>query len=619
MKKSILLITMLSVCLLLVSCQTGFEPYYYRGSDDGSDEYGYRADYDILDKGPVSGGSLNLFSTEPDSLNPILTRNTYTSEFLSFIYEGLTRLDSSQKALPCLSDKWSASDDGLIWNFHIREGVTWHDGEPFTAYDVEFTIQTILNLGIDSIYKPLLYNVITCAAIDSSNIRIALEKPNSFMPEMMTFPILPKHQFENADFLSVSEQFSPVGTGPYKYVSYTESKSINMLSNQDWWYLKIKDNTGLENAGTNTGGRQITDTDEAVKNQAGMYIEKINVNIFKNQDDAMGAFRTGDVDVTIINADDFSKYKTRTDLNIKKFTSRDYEFLAFNLKNPVFSDYFARKAIEMAIDKDALINKILLGEAEAADIPILPDSWISDVDGVQPYLPSLNTESSDGTNAQANATQKTQETLSEAESAVMPASPAEILELGGWKESKQGYYKRINGQRKYLKVELIVNLNNTTRVRVAKEICEQLKIAGIPSEVKEIEWNDLLNRLNTSKYDIAFLGCRIPQIPDLSFLYSGYYLPIPLTASSQAAYNVSGYSNLQVDMAINDMFRENSPDRKRQLYKGIKQQILEDCPYIGLYFLRDAMVYSKNIKGPQTPTTWNHYSDILHWYKPEIP
>jgi len=617
--KKVIVITILSICLLLTSCQTGFAPYYYRDTDDSGDEYGYREDYDILDKGPVTGGTLNLFTTEPDSLNPLLTKNTHTSEFLSFIYEGMTRLDSSQKALASLSDSWSPSSDGLIWNFHIRDGVKWHDGKPFTAYDVEFTIQSIINSRIDSVYKPLLYNVITCAAVDSSNIRIALEKPNSFTPQMMTFPIIAKHQFENEDLISASEQFSPVGTGPYMYVSYTQSKAIRMKANPKWWFLNTEVSKSTSGKNEADSASEKADADDPANSEARMYIENINVNIYKNQDDALGAFRTGDVDVTVINSEDISKYKSRTDLNIKKFTSRDFEFLALNMKNPIFSDIYARKAIEMAIDKDALISKILLGEAEAAELPILPGSWIADVGDVEAFLPSISTQPDDRAGTADKASQQVSVELTDVEALATATSPVEVLELGGWRESKQGYYKRINGLRRYLRVELVVNSNNITRVLVANEVCEQLNSAGIPAQVKEIEWDDLLKRLNTSKFDMAFVGCRVPQIPDLSFMYSSFYLPMPLSANSEAAYNVSGYSNPQVDMGIIDMFKENNADKKKRLYKGIKQQIQEDVPYIGLYFLRDAVVYSKNIKGPQTPDTWNHYSDILHWYKPEIP
>src|SRR5690606_27002992 len=190
------------------------------------------------------------------------------------VYEGLTRLDRDQEAVPCLSDRWTVSEDRLIWEFHVRDDVTWHDGESFTAYDVEFTIQTILNPSINSPYKSLLANISQCVATDSSTIRIALKKPNSFMPEMMTFPVLPKHQFSTTDVLTASRELVPVGTGPYRFVSYDEGNGISLTLNEDWWYLR-------------TDGTLASD---------GMYIENIRAGILKKAEDAMGALQTGEVD-----------------------------------------------------------------------------------------------------------------------------------------------------------------------------------------------------------------------------------------------------------------------------------------------------------------------------------
>ena len=84
MKKSTLLIIILILTLMLTGCQTGLSLRQY---EDTNEYDQYQEDYDVLDKGPVAGGTLNLFTTAPDSLNPILTKNTYTADFLSFIYE----------------------------------------------------------------------------------------------------------------------------------------------------------------------------------------------------------------------------------------------------------------------------------------------------------------------------------------------------------------------------------------------------------------------------------------------------------------------------------------------------------------------------------------------------
>ncbi len=651
MKRSINIIILLLICTLLSACQTGIDSgqlQQYGGS--GGAGTGQYEDYDILDRGPVSGGTLNVFTTEPDTLNPILTKNTYTADFLGFIYEGMTRLDKSQRAVPVLSDSWTVSPDGLIWNFHIRDGVRWQDGKAFTADDVEFTIQTIRNNSIDSIYKPLFQNMVTCVAVDSSNIKIALGKPNSFLPEMMSFPILPKHQFSKKDVLSSSKQFSPIGTGPYNYVSYTHGKNVIMKANKDWWQLSASDEstaggpaestagagtgtgtgTGM-NAGTvpaitpvdigdhglevplDTGENTVSGTvpdNSAVTPDKKMYIETIQANIFKSPDDAMGAFQLGEIDISGIPTSDLAKYKGRTDLVIKKYTSRNYEFLAFNMRNPVFSDPFARKAIDLAIDRDELINDVLPGESEAAKLPVLQESWISETEDIAavssvPYPTA-------GYTTQAAIINST------TFSAITAATPSEALLEGGWKQGSDGYYKYISGARRYLKVSLLVNTNNSIRVRAAQKICAQLQRAGIPSDVKQVAWNDLMNSVTGNKYDMAFIGCRVPQIPDLSYLYSAGYLPAALSGASGNAFNVSGYNNPAVDANVASLFRETDESKRKTIYKALQNQIDNDTPYIGLYFLRDAMVYGKRLRGPLEPDTWNHFSGFTQWYKPEI-
>lgn len=610
MKRSINIIVLLLVCVLLSACQAGAGPEQLL-QYNGGENTGQYEDYDILDKGPVPGGTLNVFTTEPDTLVPILTKNTYTADFLGFIYEGLTRLDRNQRAVPVLSDSWTLSTDGLIWDFHIRDGVRWQDGEAFTAEDVEFTIQTIQNNSIDSVYKPLLKNIVTCVAVDSSNIRIALAKPNSFLPEMMSFPILPKHQFSKKDVLSSSKQFSPVGTGPYSFVSYTPEKNVIMQANKDWWQLSPDaGNTDDSSTETSAGAVSIgVSSGGAVTEGKGMYIETIQANIFKSPDDAMGAFQLGEIDISGISTSDLAKYKGRTDLVIKKYTSRNYEFLAFNMRNPVFADPYARKAIDLAIDRDKLINDVLPGEAEAAKLPVMDESWISGTDDNK-AVSAVPYPTTDFTTQAAIINSTTS-------SAITAATPAEALAAGGWKQGSSGYYKYIGGARRYLKVSLLVNTNNSIRLQAAQKICEQLLKAGIPAEVRQVAWNELMNNVTGNKYDMAFIGCRVPQIPDLSYMYSAAYLPAALSGAGGNAFNVSGYINPAVDANVASLFRETDESKQKTIYKALRNQINNDTPYIGLYFLRDAMVYGKRLRGPLDPDTWNHFNGYTQWYKPE--
>lgn len=556
MKRFKIIILLTVICILASSCSEGI----YNNSIMNQETEEYNDDYDILDKGPVKGGTVKLFTTKPDTLNPLLTNNSYVSDFLGFIYEGLTKLGKDQKAIGVLSDSWSVSDDRLIWNFHIRDGVLWHDGEAFSAYDVEFTIQTLLNAGVQSIYKPLVKNILSCAAVDSSNIKIILSKPNSFTPEMMTFPILPKHKFSQLGALNGTESIVPVGTGPFKYVSQNED-GIILKQSSAWWYL------GAHEDSENT-----------------IYIDNISINIYGSKNDAMRAFQSGELDIMSIEQTDISKYKDRSDVVIKKYSSRDYEFLSFNLNSSIMSDVSVRKAIAAAIKRDELIDDILPGCATAADIPVLNDCWINE--GSSP--------------ASGNK------------------APGDILLEGGWKRNSQGeFYKTINGARKYLKVDILVNSSNNSRVLAAQQICSQLEEAGISAVYTGVEWSELLNRMNSSKYEIAFTGCRITQIPDLSFLYSKSYLPVSLPASNQSIGNISGYSNINVDSCIENMFKLESESLRKDSFNKAVKYFDEDIPYIGLYFLSNAMVYSKNVRGIFEPDAWNRYNDFTKWYKPE--
>ena len=166
-----------------------------------------------------------------------------------------------------------------------------------------------------------------------------MKKPNSFTPEMMSFPIIPKHQFSTVDVLTASRDLKPVGTGPYRFVSYDGAENIMLTLYDDWWCLNADQNLKSE----------------------GMYIENIQVNIFRKAEDAMGAFQSGDVDVVGLELNEYLKYMGRTDLAIKNYASRNFEFITLNLNDPVLSDIYARRAIALSIDKQSIIKRCCVG------------------------------------------------------------------------------------------------------------------------------------------------------------------------------------------------------------------------------------------------------------------
>ena len=470
----------------------------------------------------------------------------------------MVKLNEKQSPIPALSDKWYASEDGLIWNFHIRNGIHWGDGKNFTAEDVAYTVDFLMRSSVDSVYSTLLTNVATYAAVDSSNFKLVLKKPDSLTAERMTFPIIPKHLTKSSD---KNNSNKPVGTGPYLYNSYVKDKYIQLKKNDNWWYLEARSDKSSEL----------------------LFIDTIYIKLYKNSTDDINAFQSGEIDSMSIGVNDLNKYEGRTDIYLKKYVSRNFEFLAFNLNNPIFGDISVRKAIAAAIERSKIIKEVYNDDAISGDLPVIPDSWMF--------------ENKPG-------------------EASTSLNPRDILLEGGWKEKTNGFRKNINGVSKKLEVELLVNENNSRRIAVAEKICIQLVNAGIPAKVIKLSWNDLFARIDKSQFDLVYTGCRTTQIPDISFLYSIPYITSYSPLQDNPGRNISGYNSTIVNSYIDMLYKVNDNEAKMDIYSNIKTQIASDIPYIGFCFLKEGMIYKKNIRGSLEPFTWNRYYNITEWYKP---
>jgi peptide/nickel transport system substrate-binding protein len=298
----------------------------------------------VLDKGPQSKGELKLFCTYPDTFSPLLTKNIHLERYSYLVFESMVKLDSSQKPVPVLSDSWSVSDDGLSWTFHIRDDVYWHDGVVLTANDVEFTIDKILETN--SIYKKRLSNITAYAATNLDLLTVTLKKPNSFTPELMTFPIVPKHSYKNSILFGINNIYLPIGTGPYMYSEYEDRNYITLKAYDKWW------------------NKDIT-------------IPSIKIILFKEDKEKYSAFQTYECDVLSVESLKYEGYNNIPGILSKEYAGNNFEFIAFNTKNKVFGNKNIRKAISYAIDTKEIISDLLDDMAVESDYPILPGSWVN--------------------------------------------------------------------------------------------------------------------------------------------------------------------------------------------------------------------------------------------------
>jgi peptide/nickel transport system substrate-binding protein len=515
-----------------------------------------RSKDEVIDRGPVKGGTLRLFSTYPDTLNPVYTNNVYVQDFSQLVFESLVRLGKDLKPLPLLAEKWEVSPDGLTWTFTLKKEVFWHDNRQFSAEDVEFTLESILKHQSVSPYKDSLENIISFSSVNRYTFRILLKKPDSFIVERMTFPILSKFRYKKEEELTnlqSSANRKPVGTGPYRFLSFTDKKLVSLTANSNWWGFSEQD-----------------------KQVSIPYIAQVDIKLYPNADDSLNAFQIKDVDAIFIGRNECGKYAGRTDMVIKKFLDRNFDFLAFNLSKPLLQDKVLRQAIVTAVNKSKLLEEVMPGEGIPADFPCNPELWLK-AGNIQAYDTG--------------------------------ASKAKELLIGdGWKEENEVLYKRIKGVKTPLQLELLVNDENDVRAKVAVKLAGQLEAAGIHLQVKQVPWEDSLSLVQQKKFDIVLTGCRIPTIPDLSFLYS--------SAAANGGLNIAGYANAQVDVYLDRILTERDESLRKAYFTNMFNIISDEVPYIGLYFYYNAGLFSKRVRGEINPYLACKYNGVINWYIP---
>jgi len=498
------------------------------------------------------GGTLKLFCTNPDTMNPVLTTNTYVRKFASLIFESMVKIDKNQKPVPCLAKGWEVSEDGLTWNFYLNENILWHDDSPFSADDVVFTLDTIRNSAGLSVYQRNLENVLSYAAIDSYTLEIKLNTPDSFTPLLMSFPIVKKIDVSEGGEYKGS--FEPVGTGPYRLSEYGDS-SIILARNENWWQ---KSNGQIK----------------------GPYFDNVEIKIYGGKEEEAVAFLKGETDIALVDRGEVEKYYYRPDITVRRYPSNEFEFIAFNFNNSALAEKTVRQAIAYAIDRKSIIDNVLSGEAIAAEIPVIPDTWL--------YNSNTIVYNVDKKKAK------------------------ELLLQDGWEESNGVMSKKIAGVKTVLSFNLLVNSDNSLRREVAQKIADDIAEIGIKVEITEVSWDSELAMLASGSFDMALLGCTIPVTLDLSYLYSSE--KVGASSGSNYVWNISGYKNDEVDSCLKKILAERDEYEQKVLFFNMKNIIIDDVPYFGLYFYNDAVLYNMKLDGELNPYTWNVYNDMVKWY-----
>ncbi len=300
-----------------------------------------------VDLGDNSAGNLiAAIAGEPDQLDPHKTSAYFSFEVLENVFDTLVEPDANLDMRPALAESWTVSPDQLVWTFHLRRNVTFHDGSPFTADDVVYSYRRIIDEKLTNADK---FSAVTdVSAPDPATVVIRVKQPT---PNLLTniggfkgMAIVSRKNVESGQIAT-----HPVGTGPFAFVGQKSGDSITLKANPAYW-----------------GG--------APK------ISGVTFRFISEPSTALSALQAGEIDWTdSIPPQRVSQLREDDSIRLAVTPSNDYWYLALNEARQPWSNVRVRRAIAYGIDRDAIVKATSYGTAAANQLAIPKGNpWYTD-------------------------------------------------------------------------------------------------------------------------------------------------------------------------------------------------------------------------------------------------
>lgn len=516
------------------------------------------ADFGDVEGPPVDGGWLVAgLDSEPAHLNPAMgTAGAVGAHIASYVYDRLLRIDYATLELkPNLATAWEVSDDKLTYTFELRDDVFWSDGVKFTAEDVKFTYEAVMNPAHDTAeVRNYLQDIERVEILDEFSVRYHMKKP--YFRHLIIFgssetTILPKHIFEAGDFNHHPNSRAPIGTGPYKFVSWDTGEQIELERNERYW---------------GEGG----------------HVDRILFKIFTDRNAAFQVLQQGGIDSYELTNEQFVKQANTPEFNRRfhKLTpyspypgwTGSYGWIGWNMRKPMFSDKRVRQALTMLLDRESILEYIYydLGTVISGDAFIESEEYD---DSIEPWP-------------------------------FDPERAHALLDEAGWKDTDGDGIRDKGGQPFRFEFSYTSGVSEYDQMTTVYQ--EELERAGIRMELRPYEWATFQDRVHKRNFD----ACMMAWVLDVG------HDPYQLWHSSQAdtGSNFVGFRHDEADGIMDRIRVEFDKDKRVELAHRFHAILHEEQPYTFTLTRRRPFVVNRRL---QNVKEYKLGYDYLDWWIPE--
>ncbi len=563
----------------------------------------------------------------PSSLTPLTQRTRADRDIVALVFRGLVGLGPGQKLVPDLAESWSIADAGRTYTFVIRPDAQWDDGMPVTSADVVYTVRMLK----DKEYAGpagASWSDVTAEAVDTRTVRFTLGKPIGGFVELARQPLLPEHLLKGVPVTALADSDfarAPIGNGPYRIVEIDSDHAI--LEPSDGYAGPVDpgatvtpspgataapgasaattasgapDSSGAPGASESvtpsgspasspgqtaapggSGAPAASPTEEVPIDLAASGLARIDMRFFDDEASLAAAYRAGALDAASgLDPATASGLMDVPGTRLVRYPSAIFTSLTFNLRadHPRFGDLHFRRAIEMALDRAAIVSDIYLGNAALAETPIPPTSWA----------------------------------FSSAKSRLLPFDRTRAtteLKKAGWKKTSKGWFAPKQTKPFTLTILALDVTANPVLNAVAESAAKDLTAFGIKTTVEAVPAATFITRIRDHAFDAVVFDANIGLDPDL----------YPLMASTQAGpggSNVSGVQSADLDKLLEDARKPGTTAARKERYATL-QDYLSTQEVMPPIAFRDYLVaYRSTVDGPvarELGDLGDRFWDVLTW------